>query len=153
MGHMDQQNQGIRFTKQPTTTNKYDSMIPVPQTATNDKTHHFYIKVTNIYGKLYSDWEAASLITVELAIYISDFNVEMVCLVSIMQTKVAKMQTRETFQLLLNKILEPGREDHQASGIMNNFLFASILVDTCCERLLYGTGAYILFNSEIIIKR
>ena len=34
---------------------KEDSMKPVPQTKTNDKTQHVYITINNLSGKLYSD--------------------------------------------------------------------------------------------------
>ena len=70
----------------------------------------------------------------------------------IMQPKVTKMKTRETFQLLLLKIPEPGRESHQASGIMNNLLSESIIFDAGCELFLYGIGADILYYGEIIIR-
>ena len=55
MGHMEQQRQGTRSTKQTTITKKYYSMTPVPQTKTNDKTNHIYMKITNLSGNLYSD--------------------------------------------------------------------------------------------------
>ena len=50
----------------------------------------------------------------------------------IMQPKVTKMKIRVTLQLLLNKISEPGHEAHRSSGIINNLLSASIIVDAVC---------------------
>ena len=70
----------------------------------------------------------------------------------IMQPKVSKTRTIETLQLLLNKIPEPGHEAHQSYNIMNNVLFASILVDAGCEVFLYVTGADIYYNGEVIIR-
>ena len=51
MGHMDQCRVGVRSTK----TDDADSMEPVPQTPSNDKTHHVYMTLENVQGKLYSD--------------------------------------------------------------------------------------------------
>ena len=55
MGHMYQQRQVTHSTKHTTITKKKYSMTPVPQTKTNYKTHHVYMKITNLSGKLYSD--------------------------------------------------------------------------------------------------
>ena len=38
-------------------------VTPVPQTKTNDKTHHVYITITNLSGKLYSDQTGLFLVT------------------------------------------------------------------------------------------
>ena len=65
---------------------------------------------------------------------------------SIMQPKGIQLQTRETIQLLLNKILEPGHESRWASGITNKLLSTSIRVDAGCKLFLYGTGGYSSFN-------
>ena len=62
------------------------------------------------------------------------------------------MNTRETIQLLLNKIPEPCHEAYQASDIINNLLSESILVDTGYEVFLYGTGSNISYNGEVIIR-
>ena len=69
-----------------------------------------------------------------------------------MQPKGAKMMTRETVELLLNKIPEQGREAHRASGLMNNLVSASVLVDAGCEVFFYKTGADISYNGEIIVR-
>ena len=69
----------------------------------------------------------------------------------IMQPKGSKMKTREKLQLLLNKIPEPGCGAHRESGIMNNLLSTSSLVDTDCEVFLYGTGYDISYNGEVIV--
>ena len=63
-----------------------------------------------------------------------------------MQPKVTKTKTRETPQLHLKKIPEPGRKYHQAPGIMNILISASILVDAGCELFLYGTGSDISYD-------
>ncbi|KAL7524050.1 hypothetical protein ACHAXR_001126, partial [Thalassiosira sp. AJA248-18] len=52
MGHMDQRKVGIRSTK---STTDPDSMEPVPQTPLNDKTHHVYMSIAEVEGRLYSD--------------------------------------------------------------------------------------------------
>ncbi|KAL7531195.1 hypothetical protein ACHAXR_003897, partial [Thalassiosira sp. AJA248-18] len=52
MGHMDQRKVGIRSTR---ATPTQDSMTPVPQSPLNDRTHHVYMSITDIEGKLYSD--------------------------------------------------------------------------------------------------
>ena len=53
MGHMDQRRTGIRSTK--TTDTEGDSMEQVQQTMSNDRSHHVYMSITDIDGKLYSD--------------------------------------------------------------------------------------------------
>ena len=53
MGHMDQRKAGIRSTK--TKADEPDSMESVPQTPTNDKTHHVYMSLTEVEGRLYSN--------------------------------------------------------------------------------------------------
>jgi hypothetical protein len=53
MGHMDQRRTGIRSTR--ATTKEPDSMEPVPQTPTNDRSHEVYMTITDMDGKLYSD--------------------------------------------------------------------------------------------------
>ena len=53
MGHMDQRRTGIRSTK--STATESDSMEPVQQTPSNDHSHHVYMSITDIDGKLYSD--------------------------------------------------------------------------------------------------
>jgi len=53
MGHMDQRKVGIRSTK--TKPTDPDSMEPVPQTPLNDKTHHVYMSIAEVEGRLYSD--------------------------------------------------------------------------------------------------
>jgi len=52
MGHMDQTKVGIRPTR---TKADPDSMKMVPQTPLNDKTHHVYMSIKDIEGRLYSD--------------------------------------------------------------------------------------------------
>jgi hypothetical protein len=52
MGHMDQRKVGIRSTR---ATPTHNSMTPVPQSHLNDRTHHVYMSITDIEGKLYSD--------------------------------------------------------------------------------------------------
>ena len=54
MGHMDQRKVGVRSTKvkpEP----EPDSMEYIPQTPLNDKTHHVYMSIAEVEGKLYSD--------------------------------------------------------------------------------------------------
>ena len=58
MGHMDQRKVGIRSTKSDTDP---DSMESVPQTPRNDKTHHVYMSITEVEGRLYSDQPGGSL--------------------------------------------------------------------------------------------
>ena len=53
MGHMDQRRTGIRSTT--STATEGDSMEPVQQTPSNDRSHHVYMSITDIDGKLYSD--------------------------------------------------------------------------------------------------
>ena len=55
MGHMDQQRQGTRPTKELTVTGVDDSMKSVPKNSTNNKTHHIYMTITDIAEKIYSD--------------------------------------------------------------------------------------------------
>ena len=50
---MDQHRQGTRSTK--LTETEPDSMATVPQTPNNDKCHHVYMNITEVYGKLYLD--------------------------------------------------------------------------------------------------
>ena len=52
MGHMDQTKVGIRSTH---TNADPDSMETVPQTPLNERTHHVYMSITDIEGRLYSD--------------------------------------------------------------------------------------------------
>ena len=51
-GHMDQQRAGTRSTRP---ASEPDNMEPVPQTPTNDKTHHVYMSLVDVEGRLYSD--------------------------------------------------------------------------------------------------
>ena len=52
MGHMDQRRTGIRSTN---ATTDSDSMEPVLQAPLNDRTHHVYMTITDVEGRLYSD--------------------------------------------------------------------------------------------------
>ena len=54
MGHMDQRRVGVRSTKvkpEP----EPDSMEHIPQTPLNEKTHHVYMSIADVEGRLYSD--------------------------------------------------------------------------------------------------
>ena len=53
MGHMDQQRQSTRSTNPAPI--KPDTMEELPQLPNNERSHHVYIKSTNLDGKLYSD--------------------------------------------------------------------------------------------------
>ena len=53
MGYMDQQRQGTRSTKPVPI--KPDTMEEVPQLPNNERSHHVYMKITDLEGKLYSD--------------------------------------------------------------------------------------------------
>ena len=52
MGHMDQTRAGTRSTRANPDT---DPMEAVPQTPLNDRTHHVYMTITDVEGRLYSD--------------------------------------------------------------------------------------------------
>ena len=61
------------------------------------------------------------------------------------------MFTTKTMKLLFAKLPKADREAHLATGIINNFLYVSVLCDAGCEVFFHSTGYEISFNGEIII--
>eukprot|EP00804_Cyclotella_cryptica_P013267 CCRYP_007042-RA/>CCRYP_007042-RA protein AED:0.32 eAED:0.32 QI:0/0/0/1/0/0.33/3/0/993 len=60
--------------------------------------------------------------------------------------------TTETLLLLLNKLPANAQTAHRSTGISNNLLAASELVDAGCEIFFHSTGCEVTHNGEIILR-